>query len=84
MTDDEKKQAAINLLISKHYPRVVAEAFVKVWGADRVLENAGAFPTEVDEEAAAPLPRKASTTHKPECGDVGETGDHGDIGENAA
>ncbi|MGA7794290.1 MAG: hypothetical protein WCA19_14745 [Candidatus Acidiferrales bacterium] len=49
-----------------------------------MLENAGAFPTEVDEEAAAPLPRKASTTHKPECGDVGETGDHGDIGENAA
>ena len=81
MTDEEKKQAAIDLLISKKYPRFVAEAMVKLEGPDKILErmaNPSAPP------AAAAAKPKASGTHTEECGDVGDTGDHGDIGENAA
>ncbi len=31
-----------------------------------------------------PAPAVKSLAHKPECGDVGQTGQHGDIGSNAA
>jgi len=37
----------------------------------------------VADAAAANAPVKKAT-HKPECGDVGETGEHGDLGSNAA
>jgi hypothetical protein len=32
---------------------------------------------------ADPKKKAAAPTHAKECGDVGETGDHGDLGENA-
>jgi hypothetical protein len=80
MTDDEKKQAAIDLLVSKKYPRFVAEAMVKIEGPDRILERMANASAPNSALAAKP---KASDTHAEECGDVGETGDHGELGENA-
>jgi hypothetical protein len=37
--------------------------------------------TPTTDQASTP---PAKSTHKPEAGDVGETGEHGDLGTNAA
>jgi len=44
---------------------------------------AGLRKLGIDAQATGHGP-KVTLTHKPECGDVGETGEHGDIGSNAA
>lgn len=80
MTDEEKKQAAIDLLVSKRYPRIVAEAIVKISGAEKVLATVPDPYVPETKTAGAPKP---NDTHAEDCGDVGETGDHGELGENA-
>lgn len=44
------------------------------------LRNPGIDATATSKGIVVNVP---STTHRPECGDVGETGEHGDLGSNA-
>lgn len=73
MTDDEKKQAAIDLLISRKYPRIVAEAIVKISGPDKVLATSPAefVPPDLEEDEKS----------EDESGEIGEVGEHGYIGD---
>jgi hypothetical protein len=79
---DEKTQKAIDVVMAAGYSLPAALGIVKQYGADVIL----APPSPCERTQVNFVQPSASTnqTHAPECGDVGVTGEHGDLGSNAA
>lgn len=61
-------EKALAFVMGRGFNRVAAEKLVDTIGPEKIME------TET----------KRVATHRPECGVVGETGAHGDLGSNAA